>query len=295
MNLQEGAALFLMAKSDLSDLTLSWYSRQIGFFVGWLAPDQDWLDYRTLVRYFAAEQAKVKAGKLKPRTVDAKYRALRALYNYLVEIEEIKKSPLDKIKRPKSPTQEPQHITFAEYNQLLESVPCNTWLNMRDRLIITMLFWCGLRVSELTAVCVADVDLANEIVLIRSGKGGDSRYALILPVVAKAFTEYLNVRPQQQSTTLFLSDVGLSLTSSGVTQMLKRRCATARTKRFNPHAFRHGIAMHLLNDLGADMALIQAVLGHKDLHTTQKFYARWKTKSLIEQYKKKTGQSSDNG
>lgn len=289
ITLQEAVGLFLSARADLSALTLSWYERQLRFFVDWLPPDQDWLDYKTLVKFFADEQAKVKDGVLKPKTVDAKYRALRALYNYLVGVEEIKKSPLARVKRPKVTSAEPSYIRFSEYNQLLDSIAAASWLDYRDRLILSMLFWCGLRVSELVSLQTADVDLQNEIALVRSGKGGDGRYALLLPDVTSAYTDYLAVRPKHAA--LFLSHHGIPLTGSGVAQMLRRRCAAAGLRRLHPHAFRHGIAMHLLNDCGADMALIQAVLGHKDLHTTQKFYARWKTKSLLEQYKKKTGQS----
>lgn len=218
ITLQEAINLFLSARADLSALTIGWYERQLRFFVDWLPADGDWLDYKTLVKFFADEQAKVKDGVLKPKTVDAKYRALRALYNYLVSVEELKKSPLSRVKRPKVISSEPSYIRFPEYNQLLASITDDTWLDYRDRLILSMLFWGGLRVSELVSLQVTDIDLVNEIALVRSGKGGDGRYALLLPDVTAAYTDYLAVRPKHAS--LFLSHHGIPLT--GI-----RRCADA--------------------------------------------------------------------
>ena len=75
--------------------------------------------------------------------------------------------------------------------------------------------------------------------------------------------------------------------------MLERRCDLAGIERKNPHAFRHGIAMHLLNELGADMSFISEILGHKDEKTTEKFYAKWKTEGLAKKYAKLVENSFD--
>jgi integrase len=196
------------------------------------------------------------------------------------------------VERPHVPKKEPRRTSVDELRQLLQSIKPETWVDRRDRLIILMLFWCALRVGALSRVRVADVDVATGSLRVGRDKGGP-HYVPMLPVVKVEFMAYLYALPPSASDTLFVAADGhgrpldTGLTADGIRQMLERRSLAAGfSRRKNPHSFRHGIAMHLLNELGADMAFISELLGHKDVKTTESFYAFWKATGLSRKYEK---------
>lgn len=278
----------------LSVATVTFYNRQIGYYQKWLNSQPDppnWLEIQTLRAYLAWLQARVKKEEIEPETVDAAYRALRALCNWLAREEQISSTPFAKIKQPKVPDKVPKQVTIDDYKKLLLSIKINRWLDVRDRFIIIVLFWCGLRVEELINLNLDDIDMQHNLIRVRAGKGGDPRFTPMLPLVKQSFLDYLYHRPNVDTRALFPACNGNyalnnGIGDSGVRIMLARRCREAGIERKNPHAFRHGIAMHLLNELGADMSFIAELLGHKDEKTTKRFYAQWKTAGLAKKYAK---------
>lgn len=285
-------------RSDgLSNNTVIFYRNQVRYYWRWLHERRKverWLEVGVLRDYFSHLYKRVDKGDLQPETANAAYRALRALCRWLKEQEEIDTNPFLKIKSKRLPDKEPRRVEIDEHKQLVQSIQPDTWLDLRDRLIIIVLFWCGVRVDELINIHLSDMDIEKGYLLIRDGKGGDARPVPLLPVVKYAFIAYIWSRPAARTDYLFLAAAGCGdaldrpLRDSGIRLMLKRRCKAAGIARKNPHAFRHGIAMHLLNDLGADMSFISKLLGHKDEKTTRDFYATWKIKSLAEKYAKLT-------
>lgn len=280
-----------------SEYTLRFYRNQFRYFAEWLGAQgavDDWLSEDRLFAYFAALQHRVKANEIQPETAEAAYRALRALYGWLYQPpqQRIPSNPMRLIERPHVPKKEPRRTDLDELRQLLQSIRPLTWIDRRDRLIILMLFWCALRVGALSRVRVADVDVAAGSLRVGRDKGGP-HYVPLLPVVKIEFTAYLYALPASGSDKLFVAADGRGnpldsgLTADGIRQMLERRSLAAGfSRRKNPHSFRHGVAMHLLNELGADMAFISELLGHKDVKTTENFYAFWKASGLAKKYEK---------
>ena len=281
-----------------SEATISFYSRQFGYFRRWMEKRdrvESWLDEDLFFDYFADLQRRVKKSEIQPETADAAYRALRALCNWLYEPPQkrIPVNPMRLVERPHVPRKEPKRTTIDDLQQLLRAIRPETWIDHRDRLIIVMLFWCGLRVGAISRLRVVDVDTIRGVLRVGKDKGGSPHYVPLLPVVKQAFTAYIYSRPPTVTDALFVSADGhgrasdSALTADGVRQMLERRSLAAGfDRRKNPHSFRHGIAMHLLNELGADMAFISELLDHKDIKTTETFYATWKTAGLARKYQR---------
>jgi len=288
-------------RSDrLSHNTTSFYRRQIRYYWQWLHERRKvdrWLEVGVLRDYFSSLHKRVEKCEIQPESADAAYRALRALCRWLLEQEEIAANPFGKIKTPRLPDKEPRRVEIEDYKRLMLSIRPDTWLDLRDRLIIVVLFWCGVRVDELINIQLSDINTEKGFLLIRHGKGGDPRYVPLLPVVKFAFVEYIYQRPAVRTDYLFPAASGYGdaldrpVRDTGIRLMLRRRCSVAGIDFKNPHAFRHGIAMHLLNELGADMSFISELLGHKDEKTTRDFYATWKIKGLAEKYAKLTKDS----
>lgn len=276
-----------------SAATIVFYRNQFRYFGDWLG-ERDWLDEDRFFEYFAQLQRRVKAEEIQPESAEAAYRALSALCNWLhaPPQQRIPTNPMRAVERPHVPKKEPRRTSVDELRQLLQSIKPGTWVDRRDRLIILMLFWCALRVGALSRVRVADVDVATGSLRVGRDKGGP-HYVPMLPVVKVEFMAYLYALPPSASDTLFVAADGhgrpldTGLTADGIRQMLERRSLAAGfSRRKNPHSFRHGIAMHLLNELGADMAFISELLGHKDVKTTENFYAFWKATGLSRKYEK---------
>lgn len=297
MRIGQARRIFVQrCKSEgLSKHTVTFYRNQVRYYWAWLCGRQraqKWLEVEVLREYFAMQQKRVDKGSLQPESAEASYRALRALCRWLLKEEKIDVNPFSKIKRPKVPDKQPRRIDIEEHKQLVLSIETNSWIDLRDRLIVITLFWTGVRVGELINLHISDLDTEKSFLIVRKMKGGDPHYVPLLPIVKFAFMAYLFERPSARTDFLFLGANGFGdaldrpLLDSGVRLMLKRRCAVAGIKRKNPHAFRHGIAMHLLNELGADMSFISELLGHKDEKTTRDFYATWQIRGMAEKYAK---------
>jgi integrase/recombinase XerD len=201
------------------------------------------------------------------------------------------------IKRPKTPKLMPRQVTVAQMDRLMASIPeSGDWVDLRDRLAILLLFWLGLRRSEVVNLSIPDFDLGQRQVLIRGtqrgtagAKGGKDRHLPFPPVVGSALLAYLMSGPPTVGTKLFVSATGQrkvrgALTDNGLRQMVERRCQAAGMPHLNPHSFRHGLAMALLNDGGADLAMVSRLLGHSTMAVTKQFYADYTDDGLRNAY-----------
>ncbi len=293
MNLAEQIDAYCAARAaeGISPATVLWYGDHLNRFRHWVdeqTPPPDLLDRKTIETYYAARRA---AG-LQPETVAGDHRTLRIFYRWLIERGEITTSPVEGIKLRKPKRKTPKRATIAEYEQMLASIDPVTWIDLRDRLLISMLFLCGVRVGEAVGVQVPDFDVRTKLLLV-NGKTGP-RVVPLLPAVIENFVAYLYTRPSAPSAHLFLSAKGdLSVRDvikpNGVRQMLMRRADAAGIRYINPHAFRHGLAMHLLNK-GGDMSLVQRILGHTRITTTAENYAMWLTDDMSREFAKKMQQ-----
>lgn len=287
---------FLTAKAGAGRClkTCTWYEDNFNAFLAWLhinRYDDTVLSITSeaIEGFLAYEQA-----NLQPSSVNGRYRALRAFFNWFEKRQRRKDrdyiSPIRDVESPHVPRKRQRAVKMADWITLLGSIELDTWIGVRDYLAVNTLFLCGLRAAELVALRIEDYDLSAKVVIVRDGKGGDAREVPLLPPVASAFVAFLYVRPSWSTSAVFLSADGSHLkaanvwTVSGVRQRMKVLCERADIAYMNPHSFRHGIARHLLNDKGADMSLIQKILGHKRLSTTADIYAQWDDDGAKAQY-----------
>lgn len=260
-----------------SAATLRWYAEQFAAYERWRLlmrlPDQ-LPDADTIDAYLAAQHA---AG-LKPSTVNARFRALRALYLFLERRRRIHydDNPVRLVDAPKVPREARRYVTQETYSLLINSIAGQSWMAWRDRLILNVLYYSGLRVGELCALCVDDVNAQGLEICVRRGKGDKARIVPAHPELARLFVAYLLSRPAHTDELLLASD-GYEgtcgpLAREGVRQMLIRRCRAAGVEYYNPHSFRHGFAMWTLN-AGVRMSTVSTLMGHSDQQITQRVYA----------------------
>lgn len=228
-------------------------------------------------------------------TIDARYRALRAFFKWVESNDQLNglKSPVRPDYKPKLQTKEPRRVQIEQYERLQASITDNHWLNARDRLLLAVLFRCGVRVGEAAGLRLSSIDIKRKRIKVGSASSKTRRDRL-LPFddqVALLLLDYLKERPvyDDDPNALWLSDDGAGgvrgvMTKYAVLPMLRRRCAAAGLPTLNPHAFRHGFAMEMLNQGGLDMSSVSTLLGHSSVKTTEAAYAQWLIDSLQREY-----------
>jgi len=211
---------------------------------------------------------------LKRATIRLRFAALRSFYKFLVLRRGLANSPVAGVQLPKPDKQLPVVLSVAQIDQLLglplqlEPDPKSPpWLRLRDAAILELFYSCGLRISELLALNVADVDFIGETLQVM-GKGSKER---IVPVGGPAISAIQRYRQEAAVTSgpLFLSKRRTRITQQAVDQLLKKYLKLSDIPfAISPHKLRHSFATHLL-DAGADLRSVQSLLGHASLSTTQ--------------------------
>jgi len=181
-------------------------------------------------------------------------------------------NPLVSLFSPKQEKVLPNFLTQSEIERLIESIPLDNPLGIRDRAIIEVLYSTGVRIGELVQLNLSDVK-GNRQILIR-GKGNKERIVFLGDYAVKSLKRYLEeVRPKLvrdiRETALFLSRFGTRLTCRSIERMMEKY-GIQLGKDISPHTIRHSFATHLLEN-GADLRAVQELLGHSDLSTTQKY------------------------
>lgn len=295
MSVDELLRMFLAHHAALnhSERTIEWYRSEIVRFFAWLRANSlqngNWLRPEVIELYLAADRRDEAAGKRgnSPFTIAGHWRALKGFFAWLVERGYIDRSPIDLVPKPKTPSHEPRRVALEDYVLLLDSIPQENWIDLRDRLIVTTFFLCGVRREECARLEAKHYRTSEHLLRVR-GKGDKDRLVPLLPAVERAFVAYLFARPAWDDARLFLAADGGGnpngvITGGGIYQMLRRRSRAAGLATLNPHAFRHGLAMYLLNE-GGDMSLVQKVLGHSQISTTAKHYAQWLTQGMLREF-----------
>ena len=206
-------------------------------------------------------------------SIARKLSAIRSFYRYLLREEIISTSPVATTSSPKLDKRLPSFLSIEEINRLLEAPNLSTPQGLRDRALMELLYASGLRVSELVSLNLEQVNLdTNEIRVW--GKGSKERVVLIGKPAARALTAYLNQgRPEllgkKRSNALLLNRYGKRLIERRVQRILEKYANIINIgKRVYPHMLRHTFATHLL-DGGADLRVVQELLGHASLSSTQ--------------------------
>ncbi len=258
---------------DASPYTIKNYGNDIGQFLAYCQEQGiesiTQVD-RPLLRQYLAELNNV--GYVKA-SIARRISELRSFGDFLVREEALDSNIFRMVNTPRVPKRLPEYLTVPEIEALLATTDGSETLGMRNRAIIEVLYGAGLRVGELVALDIGDVDLDFGQVRV-IGKGRKERVGLLGQPAIGAVRAYLyNARPallgRRQSRALWLNHRGGRLTARGVSYLLDQSAREARLKiRVSPHVLRHSFATHLL-DGGADLRIVQELLGHANLSTTQ--------------------------
>lgn len=192
--------------------------------------------------------------------------SLNSFFDYLVSEGERKDNPSSAVDSPKLGKYLPVVLSVEEVRAILKAAP-----NERDRAILEVLYGCGLRVSEVCSLKISEVYLKDMFVKVM-GKGSKERLVPMAPSTASAIMNYLSVRPESDAgceDVLFLNRFGRALSRVAVFKMVKSVALVAGVdKNLSPHTFRHSFATHLIEN-GADLRVVQEMLGHESILTTE--------------------------
>jgi integrase/recombinase XerD len=216
--------------------------------------------------------------------------ALKRFYRYLLRENLIASDPTLNLDRPKLPRALPKTLTETDVERLLNSADSDTTLGLRDRAMLETLYATGLRVSELVGLKLTALNL-NDGVLRVTGKGNKDRLVPLGEESVQWLRRYMaEARPQllekRLSDAVFVTARGEGMTRQAFWHLIKRRALAAGiTRPLSPHTLRHAFATHLLNH-GADLRVVQMLLGHSDISTTQIYthVARERLKQLHAQH-----------
>jgi integrase/recombinase XerD len=273
---------YISAERGLSENTVSAYRRDLAAWSAYCRSrqlDPAEADGEDVTEFLAAlREGRPPAHKpLAPSSVARMLVAVRSLYKFLVREDYIEVDPTGRIGSPKQPRSLPKAIRLDEVEALLE-LPADDLLGRRDRAILETLYGAGLRISELVGLDVDDVDLDSATLLVRAGKGSKSRRVPLGSVARKAVGAYTTrsrpellrrARGDGGRSALFLNARGGRLSRQGCWKILKGYArAGGLDDRVSPHTLRHSFATHML-DAGADIRVVQELLGHASLATTQ--------------------------
>ncbi len=227
--------------------------------------------------------------KLAKSTIGRKLAAMRSFYEFCVRRGRIAENPARLLATPKLERHVPSFLSEQEAAGLLDLPLTDKPIDLRDRAILELFYATGIRVSELVGIDLGDLHLGERLVRVR-GKGKKERLVPFGRKAAAALQVYLRVRPGLQAeasseSAVFLNYRGERLTTRSVQRMVRAAIRkTAVNRKISPHSLRHSFASHLLGR-GADLRVIQELLGHSSLATTQK-YTHVDLRQLLTVYRK---------
>lgn len=211
---------------------------------------------------------------LKARSTARCLSCLRAFYRYLLRENRIESDPTLQVENPKLGRPLPNTLTEADVEKLLRAPDISTPIGLRDRTMLEVLYACGLRVSELTNLKLSEINLRQGVVRI-VGKGSKERLVPLGEEAISWLNRYLQegrdelLKNNLGQDTVFPSNRGVTMTRQTFWHRLREHARKAGiVKKLSPHTLRHAFATHLLNH-GADLRVVQLLLGHSDLSTTQ--------------------------
>lgn len=198
---------------------------------------------------------------------------LRSFYKFLVIEKVCRKNPWVQISNPRRPKKMLEVLKVEEVEKFLESIPCSTELEVRDKAMFEILYSCGLRVSELVNLRLQNIDFDEELLRFM-GKGDKERITPVGGVGMLFLKKYLRtgrykIEKERKSDYVFLNKNGKKMTRQGFWKILKKYARRINIdKNLYPHIFRHSFATHMLQR-GADLRTVQELLGHSSISTTE--------------------------
>jgi len=254
----------------LSENTMQAYRSDLYFFSTWLARRGGQIKLTTaadILAYLADQNAR------SVRTTGRRLSSLKRLFQFLVRENIIAEDPTANIESPRLGRPLPKSLTETEVEQLLQAPDSNIAAGVRDRTMLEVLYATGLRVSELVGLRLDQINLRQGVIRI-SGKGGKERLVPLGEVAVAWLEKYLRSTraaffKNDPDATLLPSNRGKPMVRQTFWHAIKRYARIAGiNKPMSPHVLRHAFATHLLNH-GADLRVVQMLLGHSNISTTQ--------------------------
>ena len=209
-----------------------------------------------------------------PRTSARLLSSIRRFYRYLVRQGAVQKDPSAQIEFPKLGRPLPETLTEEEVERLLAAPNTNKAQGVRDRAMLEVLYACGLRVSELIGLTLSQVNLNHGVIRV-TGKGNKERLIPFGEQANEWISKFINearadlLKNKRPCDALFITNRGAAMTRQAFWHLIKKHSKNVGIKKhLSPHTLRHAFATHLLNH-GADLRVVQMLLGHSDLSTTQ--------------------------
>jgi integrase/recombinase XerD len=286
---------YLRVERHLSENTIESYDYDLDAFLEYLQNEKNIIDVgqinTEIITNYLKHLVTIQTKKGKPysiKSLNRKISFLKGFFRYLMLEKVITINPAEDVELLKSTRELPAVLTIEEVDAMLEQTDITDKYGLRDRAILETMYACGLRVSELINLKLPDVYFEEGFLRI-FGKGSKER---IVPIGRSAL-EYLSkyikesrslLKKQQSGDYIFLSVRGTKLTRMAVWNIVKKYCLLAGIKKeIHPHTLRHTFATHLLEG-GADIRVIQEMLGHADISTTQ-IYTHLDRSFLTETYR----------
>jgi integrase/recombinase XerD len=272
-HLLDGYLDSIWMERGLSRNTLESYGRDLKYFVHWLQANNETILGASRHQVLDYLTHRVEQG-ITARSSARALSSIRSLYRFLVREERISEDPTLRIENPKLGRKLPESLSEKAVDALLSAPNTKTAVGFRDRTMLELLYATGLRVSELVNLRMIDVNLRQGVLRV-IGKGDKER---LVPIGAEAI-DWLDafiqdhraalMRRAGSDEVLFPSNRGRAMTRQAFWYLIKRHSAQAGIGiSLSPHSLRHAFATHLLNH-GADLRVVQLLLGHSDLSTTQ--------------------------
>lgn len=258
----------------LAKNTIESYRRDLLIWAAWLQQERQlrlWQADRDAVQAFLARQAR----DLKAASLARRLASLRKFYRYWILQDQLKLDPCAELTSPKRVRPLPKSLSEAVINDLLLAPDLSEPAGLRDRAMLELMYATGLRVTELVTLPVTQVHLRERYLHIVNGKGGKQRLVPMGEIAAEWLTRYLNearllLLKRAAEPCLFVNQRGEPMTRQGCWFIIKQYAVQVGVDAslLSPHVLRHAFATHLLNH-GADLRVVQSLLGHADITTTQ--------------------------
>ena len=290
MKIEKGIAQYLRAlraERNASAHTLRAYTHELERFAKWLGDGRAQVDHVRIRAYLAHLYEQ----NLSKTSVARALAAIRSLFKFLAREGMVEQNPAALVATPRLPKKLPRVPTIEEINNVLDGeMPEHASFPERDRVILEMLYGCGIRNSELIGIQLDDVHWSNQAVLVK-GKGKKQRLVPFGENVSAALGQYLKARQQlltkmkKPTRALLVNQRGGPLTTRSVGRIVKAiAIAKGLPSDVHPHTLRHAFGTHMLEE-GADLRAIQELLGHERLSTTQR-YTQLSMKHVLDVYDK---------
>lgn len=258
---------YLEVERGLSKNTILAYGSDLADFFNYLEEEKNIVDIEEVKRKDFSSYTKYLAKKeLNPSTITRKIASIKGLFKYLCYKREISSNPAISVISPKIPKKLPRVLSITEIDKIIKE-----GLNVEEQAIFELLYSAGIRVSELTDLTVKNVDLNQHVIKV-FGKGSKERIVPITKTCVEIIKKYLKEREltalkYDSKPYLFLNEKGGKITRQKVYQIIKKQ-GELIGKKISPHTIRHSFATHLL-ERGADLRVVQELLGHASIVTTQ--------------------------